>query len=134
MSMKVVKSKKLPPPAAQYSHAFKVKGGTLLFVSGQVPEDLEGNVVTPGNFEAQARKALDNLALVIEEAGGSVKDIFKLTVLLTDQKQWKPFSKLREKIYRKWRIEYPATTLFVAKSLAKPEWMIEIEAIALLRN
>ena len=87
-----------------------------------------------GDFQAQTRRVFENLKLVVEEAGGSVKDIFKLTVMLTDQAQWKPFSKLHEEIYKEWGIQHPATTLFVVKDLAKPEWMMEIEAIALLKQ
>ncbi len=135
MSKEVVRSKKLPAPAAPYSHAFKVKGGTLLFVSGQVPEDTHGTVVSPGDFEAQARKVLENLKIVVEEAGGSVKDIFKITVLLTAQSQWKPFSKLRKQVYGRWGIKHPpASTLLIVKALAKPQWMLEVEAVALLKE
>jgi 2-iminobutanoate/2-iminopropanoate deaminase len=135
LSKKVVESKKLPPPTAPYSHAFKVRGGTLLFISGQVPEDSHGKVVSPGDFEAQALKVMENLSLVVEEAGGSVTDIFKITVLLTDQRQWKPFARLRKQLYVRWGIKHPpASTLFVVKSLAKSEWMLEVEATALLRK
>ncbi len=135
MSKEAVESEKLPPPAAPYSHAFKVKGGTLLFVSGQVPENAKGIVVSPGDFEAQARKVLENLKIVVEEAGGSARDIFKVTILLTSRNQWKPFSKLREQLYRRWGIKHPpASTLLIVKALAKPEWMLEVEAIALLRK
>jgi reactive intermediate/imine deaminase len=135
MSKKMIESDRLPPPAAPYSHAFKVKGGTLLFISGQVPEDANGNIVSPGDFEAQARKVLENLKLVVEEAGGAVADIFKITVLLTDQSQWKPFGKLRAQVYRRWGIKHPpASTLLIVKALAKSGWMLEVEAIAQLRR
>lgn len=135
MSKEVVDSKKLPPPAAPYSHAFKVKGGTLLFISGQVPEDANGKLASPGDFEAQALKVLENLKIVVEEAGGTVSDIFKLTVLLTDQSQWKPFSQLRGRVFTRWGMKHPpASTLLIVKSLAKPEWMVEIEGIAVLRK
>jgi len=135
MSKELVESKKLPPPAAPYSHAFKVKGGTLLFISGQVPEDASGKIVSPGHFEGQAMKVLENLKLVVEEAGGSVTDIFKITVLLTDQAQWKPFGELRKRVYARWGIKNPtASTLLIVKVWARPEWMVEVEAIALLRK
>ncbi len=135
MSKEVVESKKLPPRAAPYSHAFKVKGGTLLFISGQVPVDASGTVVSPGDFEAQALMVFENLKLVVEEAGGTASNIFKVTVLLTDQSQWKPFSKLRERVFKQWGMKHPpASTLLIVKALAKPEWMVEVEAIALLRK
>ena len=106
-----------------------------MFISGQVPVDASGTVVSPGDFEAQALKVFENLKLIVEEAGGTASNIFKVTVLLTDQSQWKPFSKLRERVFKKWGMKHPpASTLLIVKALAKPEWMVEVEAIALLRK
>jgi reactive intermediate/imine deaminase len=122
-------SDKVPAPAAKYSHGVKVEGGKLVIISGQVPEDIEGNIVAPGDFEKQARQVFKNLGLMLEAGGATFKDIVRIGYFLTDQKQWQPFDKIRSDYLEK---PYPPGTLIIVKSLAKPEWMIEIEAMAIV--
>ena len=125
----LLKSDKVPPPAAEDSHGWIVEGGKLVVISGQVPEDVDGNIVVPGDFEKQVRQVFENLKMMLEAAGATFKDIVKLGVLLTEQEQWRPFCRIRSEYLE---APYPATTLFVVKSLAKPEWMVEIEAMAIV--
>jgi reactive intermediate/imine deaminase len=129
MKKTLIHSTKVPPPAAEYSHGWIVEGGRLVIISGQVPEDVGGNIVGPGDFEKQARQAFENVRLMLEAAGATFKDIVKLMVLLTEQDQWQPFCKIRREYLE---APYPATTLLVVKSLARPEWMVEIEAMAVV--
>ena len=125
----VLESDKVGPPAAKYSHGWKVDGGKLVIIAGQVPEDKQGTIVAPGNFERQARQVFENLRNMLEAGGATFKDLVQLMVLLTEQDQWQPFDKIRGDYLES---PYPATTLFVVKSLAKPEWMVEIEAVAVV--
>ena len=129
MKKTLLQSDKVARPAAKYSHGWKVEGGHLVVISGQVPEDVEGRVVSPGDFEKQVRQVFENLRSMLETGGATFKDIVRLGVLLTDQTQWKPFDTIRSDYLEE---PYPATTLFVVKSLAKPEWMVEIEAMAMV--
>lgn len=106
-----------------------MEGGKLVFISGQVPEDVNGNIADPDDFEKQARQVFENLKLMLEAAGARFNDIVKLGVLLTEQEQWRPFCGIRSEYLEE---PYPATTLWVVKSLAKPEWRLEVEATAVI--
>jgi reactive intermediate/imine deaminase len=114
-------------PAVGYSHA--TRKGNLLFVSGQIALDKDGNIVGEGDFRAQAEQVFKNLATVIESAGGSVNNIMKTTTFLTDLSNRPALAEVREKFYR---AEPPASTLVVISSLVRPELMIEVEAIVAL--
>ncbi|MGD9322248.1 MAG: RidA family protein [Desulfobacteraceae bacterium] len=129
MKKTLLNSDKVAPPAAKYSQGWKVEGGKLVVISGQVPEDADGNVVAPGDFEKQVRQVFENLRNMLEAGGATFKDIVRLGVLLTEQEQWQPFDRVRGDYLQP---PYPATTLFVVKSLAKTEWMVEIEAMAVV--
>lgn len=129
MKKTLLNSEKVAPPAAKYSQGWKVEGGKLVVISGQVPEDADGNVVAPGDFEKQVRQVFENLRNMLEAGGATFKDIVRLGVLLTEQEQWQPFDRVRGDYLQP---PYPATTLFVVKSLAKTEWMVEIEAMAVV--
>ena len=68
-----------------FTQAWRVESpSTILFISGQVPLDDDGNLVAPGDFDGQARRTFDNLGRVLEEAGGTFADIVRVTVYLTD--------------------------------------------------
>ena len=129
MKKTLLNSEKVAPPAAKYSQGWKVEGGKLVVISGQVPEDADGNVVAPGDFEKQVRQVFENLRNMLEAGGATFKDIVRLGVLLTEQEQWQPFDRVRGDYLQP---PYPATTLFVVKSLAKTEWMVEIEGMAVV--
>ena len=125
--------KEILPPKSKtmgpYSQGVKIKPGTLVFISGQVPEDEQGNVVGKGDIDVQARQVLENLKAMMETTGGSLKDVAKLTILLTDMKYYDAVAKAR---YEYFKGEFPAATLFEVRSLAKKEWLLEIEAIAVI--
>ena len=130
MKKALIKSEKVHKEVAKYSHGWKIEGpGRVLVISGQVPVDVHGNIAPRGDFEKHARQAFENLRNMLAAEGATFQDIVYLGVLLTDQKQWQPFDKLRSDYLKE---PYPATTLFVVKSLAHPDWMIEIEAIAVI--
>ncbi len=105
----------------------------ILFISGQVGRDSHGNVV-PG-IEEQTRLALENLKAVCEKAGGKFKDIVKRTIYLTNLDDYPKTRQVREDFFKKEGIreeDFPASTLCVVKSLATKEYLIEIEAIAVI--
>jgi enamine deaminase RidA (YjgF/YER057c/UK114 family) len=82
-----------------------------------------------GDVEAQAEKAMANIAMLLEEAGSSLADIVKVTVYLVD-------IRYREPVYRvmgRWLTGvYPVSTGLVVQALARPEWLVEIDATAVL--
>ena len=110
---------------AGYSHAAKV--GNLLFISGQVALDIDGNVVGKGDITTQARQAFRNLKNILEEAGGSLDNIFKMTTLITHPDYLEGFRSARNEFLNE---PFPANTLHVVQALVSPDFLVEIEAIA----
>jgi len=105
----------------------------ILFISGQVGRDANGNIVE--GIEAQTRQVLENLKAVCENAGGKFSDIVKRTIYLTNWDNYQKTRQVREEFFKKEGVreqDFPASTLCVVKSLAKKEYLIEIEAIAII--
>lgn len=113
---------------AGYSHA--VQAGDTLYIAGQVALDPEGNLVGEGDIDAQVAQVWQNLKAVLAYAGGSVEDIVKITVFTTDLSYRPAIAAARETVFPNGR--YPASTFLVVQSLARPELLVEIEAIAVL--
>jgi len=102
----------------------------VVYIRGQVGQDLDTREnVGVGDPGAQADKAMSNIKLLVEEAGGTMEDIVKVVVYLTD-------IRFRETVYRamgRWlKGVYPVSTGLVVSALARPEWLVEIDATAVL--
>jgi enamine deaminase RidA (YjgF/YER057c/UK114 family) len=116
------------PPT--YSQGIKVtQAQTILFLSGQVAYTAEGGVACRGDFKGQARGALDAIKALVESQGGTMASIVKITTYVTDIRYRADLASLREEFLGK---KGPASTLVEIASLAHPDWMIEIEAIAVV--
>src|SRR2546430_12138064 len=76
----------IPVPQSAYSQAVKVKGGTLLFLSGVGPGDERGVVAAPGDFAGQVRATWENMRRIMAKAGGSLDDIVTMTVYTTERR------------------------------------------------
>ena len=113
-----------------YSHGARVRRGQPMFLAGQVALDPSGAVVGKGDFRAQTEQVFENLKAVVEAAGGSFGDIIKLNIYVVE------VSHLAE--YREVRDRYidpqhpPASTLVQVAALFRPDFLIEIEAVAIL--
>ena len=114
------------PPA--YSQAVKVtEGQTILYIAGQVAYDDRGNAAHSGDFKAQARAALQALKAQVEAGGGTMGNIVKVNTYLTDIRHRADYGPIREEFFGK---KMPAHTLVAVAALAQPEFLVEIEAIA----
>ena len=112
--------------AVHISQGFRV--GDLIFVSGQAAIDEQGEVVGVGDFGAQARQAVRNLDRVLNAAGSSLDQVIKVTIFVTDMAYFSEVVELRREVFSE---PYPADTICEVRSLAYPELMFEIEAVAL---
>jgi len=124
----------LAPPRG-YSHGFEIRGGRLLFVSGQVPFDQEGHLVGRDDLVAQFRQVCENLKRLVEDRGGALHDVVKLTIFVLDGAGYKAHAKAIGEVYRQYfGRHYPAMSLIEVKGLyhADEGVMIEIEGIAAL--
>lgn len=108
-----------------YSHA--VKAGGLVFVAGQVALDPEGNVVGRGDIEAQVVQVFENLNTVLALAGGTLDDVVKLTTYTTSLAYRQKIAEVRARYFRTY---FPPNTFVVVASLASPDYLLEIEAVA----
>jgi enamine deaminase RidA (YjgF/YER057c/UK114 family) len=110
-----------------YSHVAKV--GKTLYIAGQVARDVQGRLVGKGDFEAQARQVYTNLRNILEEAGGGLRNIVKTTTILTHYGNIESYRKIRNEFFGD---IMPPSTLLIIESLASPDFMIEVEGIAVL--
>ena len=110
-----------------YSHV--ARAGNTLYISGQVAKDIEGQLVGKGDFETQVRQVFTNLKNILDEVGGSVHNIAKMTTFLTHYNYIETYRSVRDEFFQE---PYPANTLLFVESLALPDFMVEIEAIAVL--
>jgi 2-iminobutanoate/2-iminopropanoate deaminase len=114
-------------PISHYTDA--VRTGGLLFVSGIVPVDGEGNLVGEGDVVEQTRQVFRNLELVLSAAGCGPADVAKVTVFLQDVDDRAKINPVRQEFFGDAR---PASTLVEISRLAVPGALLEIEAVAAL--
>ncbi len=96
----------------------------LLFVSGQVPEDEDGHI--PGDFDGQCRLAWRNVVSVLEAADMTVRDLVKVTVLLSDRRYREANARIRHEVLGG---HGPALTVIIT-GIYDESWLLEIEAVA----
>lgn len=106
-----------------------VRAGQTVYLRGQVGTDFEGRLIGLGDPAAQADQAMRNVKQLLEEAGSDLSHIVKTTTYITDPR-------FREPVYRevgKWlKGVYPISTGLVVAGLAQPEWLMEIDIIAVI--
>jgi enamine deaminase RidA (YjgF/YER057c/UK114 family) len=107
-----------------------VASGRMVFVRGQVGQDLDSSItVGVGDAGAQAEQAMLNIKVLLNEAGATLEHICKVTIYLTDPR-------FREVVYRtigRWlKGVYPVSTGIVVAGLARPEWLVEVDVIAVI--
>ena len=112
-----------------YSHIAEVSSGRTIYVAGQVAFDQSGKVVGKGDFAAQATQVFENLKLALAEVGATFENVVKVNTYVTDMAHLQTLREIRGRYYGK---NAPASTLVEIGSLAHPDLMIEIEAVAVV--
>jgi enamine deaminase RidA (YjgF/YER057c/UK114 family) len=115
---------------AGYSHVVEVKGGRTLYIAGQIAVDKNGNLVGRGDFRAQVKQVFENLKSRLEEGGASFKDVVKLNYYLTDASDLQALRDTRNSYIN--TENPPASTLVVVKQLVRDEYLLEVEAVAVV--
>ena len=115
---------------AGYTHVVDAPAGRIVFVSGQVALDADGQLVGEGDFDAQTRQVFANLTRALEASGATWPDVAKLTYLVRDVSQLAAIRTVRDEFVDTERP--PASTLVEVRRLVRDEFLIEIEAIAIL--
>jgi 2-iminobutanoate/2-iminopropanoate deaminase len=111
-----------------FSYGLQV--GNMVWVSGTTARDDQGNITGIGDMEAQANKCLENIETILREAGGTRDDIVKLTVYLADRTYRDRFQQVRKRFFRP---PYPASAMVIG-TMVLPEYLVEIDAVAVLRD
>ncbi len=116
------------PPS--YSQGVKVTGAqTILFLAGQVAYDKSGGVAHRGDFTAQARSVFASIKALVEAKGGTLANVVKLNTYVTDIRHRPQFRVVREEFFG---AKGPASTMVEVTHLAEPDYLIEVEAIAIV--
>ena len=113
--------------AANPAFSPAVQVGGLLFGSGQVAQDGDGNTVGVGDCTAQTRQVMSRIRTIVEAAGATMQDVVKTTTFLVDINDYPAFSQVRSETFPD---SPPASSTVVVAGLVRPEFLIEIEAVA----
>lgn len=120
-----------PPGLAHpngYTHVVVSADGRTAYIAGQVAYDSSGQVVGTDDFRAQAKQVFANLGLALAGAGATFADVVKTTTLITDMNNIPAFREVRARYLD--AAHPPANTLIPVAGLARPELLLEIEAVA----
>jgi enamine deaminase RidA (YjgF/YER057c/UK114 family) len=115
-----------------YTHVVLASDGRTVHIAGQVAFDSTGQLIGAGDFAAQAEQVYANLGRALASVGGSLGDIVKTTTYVTDRQNIPALREARTRHLDPARP--PANTLIVVAGLARPELLLEIEAVAELRT
>jgi enamine deaminase RidA (YjgF/YER057c/UK114 family) len=121
-----------PPVQGMYSHVARMAPGELAFIAGQVAIDAKGNPVGVGDLAAQVNQVFENLGKILKDLGTDFESVVQFTTYLTNADGIPTWMSARSALFPKLFPggKYPPNTLLVIDRLVKPEFLLEIEAIA----
>ena len=111
-----------------YSHVLEVHGGRMIFVSGQLARNRDGDVVGRGDMRAQIRQVGENLKTALEAAGAGLQDLVKTTTYVTDIEEFFRHVDMRMEYFG---AALPTSTTVEVRRLAHPDLLVEVDAIAI---
>ena len=114
------------PPFAPYSHGLEIApGARLVFCSGQLGIGKDGTI--PSGCGGQAELCFANIAAILAEAGMGLGDIVRINAFVTGREHLQPYMQVRNRLFAE---PFPASTLMIVSGFARPEFVVEIEAVA----
>jgi enamine deaminase RidA (YjgF/YER057c/UK114 family) len=114
------------PPFARYSHGVEVTAGArLVFCSGQLGVKADESV--PEDAAAQAELCFANIAAILAEAGMTLSDVVRINAFVTDRAHMAAYMAVRDRLFPN---EPPASTLMIVSGFTRPEFKVEVEAVA----
>ena len=130
MTLELINPEGLSTPES-YTHVIATTGSRLMFVAGQVADDVQGNIVGPGDLAAQARRAFANVSRALAAGGARPEQVAKLTIYVVHHRpEYLPdISAARIAVFGDHK---PTDTLVGVETLAEPGYLIEVDAIAVV--
>ena len=132
LERKIASPSSVSSPIGLYSQVARVKASEFLFVAGQVALDGKGNLVGPGDVSAQIKQSFANIAAILESEGASLDNVVEFTTYFTSADSIPIFMKTRTELFKTIYASgvYPPNTLLIVSRLVKPEFLVEISAVA----
>jgi reactive intermediate/imine deaminase len=127
-----ITSDKIRQPNGHFSQAVVVEArGKLAFISGMTARRPDGSIAGIGDVEAQTRQVCENLKAAVEAAGGTLDDVVRVDVYVRNMEHFDTIHKVRREYFKQ---PAPASTMVEICKMTSPEYLIEINAIAVLPN
>lgn len=119
-----------PEVGERFGYSFGMKWGRLLWIAGQVSMDERGLVVGHEDIEAQTRRVLERIRTIVEAGGATMANVVRTTTYITDRSYRPITNELRREYFD--APNYPTNTLVIVAGLAMPEYLVEIDAVAIV--
>src|SRR3954468_19265441 len=130
MTKKQIQSAKIRQPSGHFSQAISIEAkGKLVFISGMTSRRADGHIAGIGDIEAQTREVCENLKAAVEAAGGTMDDICRVDVYVRNMEHFEKIHKVRREYFKN---APPASTMVEVTKMTSPDYLIEINAIALI--
>ena len=130
MPKQQIRSEKLRQPSGVFSHATMIEAkGRLVFISGMTARCADGSIAGIGDIEAQTRQVCENIKAAVEAAGGTMDDICRVDVYVRNMEHFEAIHKVRAQYFKP---PLPASTMVEINKMTSPDYLIEINAIAVL--
>src|SRR3954467_1021600 len=130
MAKQQIRSDKLRQPSGVFSHATVIEAkGRLVFISGMTARRADGTIAGVGDIEAQTRQVCENVKAAVEAAGGGIDDICRGEVYIPNMEQFETIHKVRREYFKE---PLPASTMVEVVKMTHPDYLIEINAIAVI--
>ena len=130
MPKKQITSAKIRQPSGHFSHATMIEArGRIVFISGMTSRRADGTIAGVGDIEVQTRQVCENLKAAVEEAGGTMDDICRVDVYIRNMEQFDAIHKVRREYFKE---PLPASTMVEIVKMTHPDYLIEINAIAVI--
>jgi 2-iminobutanoate/2-iminopropanoate deaminase len=127
-----ITSDKIRQPSGHFSQATVIEArGKLVFISGMTARRADGSIAGVGDIEVQTRQVCENLKAAVEAAGGSMDDIVRVDVYVRNMEHFDAIHKVRREYFK---APAPASTMVEICKMTSPDYLIEINAIAVLPN
>jgi len=130
MAKKQVQSEKIRTPSGHFSQAISIEAkGKLVFISGMTARKADGTIAGIGDIEAQTRQVCENIKAAVEAAGGTMDDICRVDVYVRNMEHFEKIHKVRREYFKS---PAPASTMVEVSKFTSPDYLIEINAIAVV--